>query len=403
MLNLNKAVLLMMTTTPYRSIFILTAIFALRMLGLFMILPILSLYAQNLNNITPLLIGIALGCYGLSQALLQIPFGLLSDFFGRKPVIIAGLLLFILGSLIAANGHSILTLILGRTLQGSGAIGSVLIALATDLTPAENHSKAMAIMGIGIGGSFFVAMLVGPVIYSYWSIQGIFYLTTILALLCLIFFIPKLPSIAPKPQDPRLIGRKLQEIFILPNLLRCNYGVFTLHAILTACFVIIPINLQQHGITPNQQWKVYLPVMLAAFIVVFPIISLAEKKKITKSLFICTIISLMIGCIFLISTNQNLIKIIIGLWILLTAFAILEANLPALVARFAPSTSKGTAMGVYSTSQFLGIFIGGISGGWLYGQFQAVGIGSFCLVLCLVWLLISFEMTNPHKIKQYIA
>jgi len=395
----------MMNTLPYRSIFILSAIFTLRMLGLFMVLPILALYAQNLPRSTPLLLGLALGCYGLSQALLQIPFGLLSDFWGRKPLIVFGLVLFILGSLIAAHGHSFFTLIMGRTLQGSAAIGSVLMALATDLTPPEHHSKAMAIIGIGIGASFFIAMLLGPLIYSYWSIDGIFYLTAILAFLCLIFLVPKLPAKTSSMGSKHYssISQKLKDIITLPDLLRCNFGIFALHAILTACFVTIPINLQQLGIDPNQQWKIYLPIILAIFVIVFPVLALAEKKKITKPLFIGTIISLMIAFVFLLPTHQNLTQFIFSLWILLTTFSILEANLPALVARFAPTTSKGTAMGVYSTSQFFGIFIGGITGGWLYGQFHAIGISGFCIILCLIWLLITFNMSNPHKTKEIIA
>lgn len=392
----------MLKTTPYRSIFILTAIFGLRMLGLFMVLPILSLYAQNLTETTPLLIGTALGCYGLSQAMLQIPFGLLSDFCGRKPIIVAGLLLFILGSIIAANSQSIITLILGRTLQGSGAIGSVLIAFATDITSAKNHSKAMAIIGIGIGASFFIAMLTGPIIYGIWSLQGIFYLTAILAFLCLIFFVPRLPNI-PIETKQKNIKHNLKQALTLSNLLRCNFGIFALHAVLTACFISIPIKLQQFGFSATQQWKLYLPIMILTALMVFPLLALAEKKQITKIMFNLTIVSLMIASIALMVIKLSLIGLAIWLWVFLTSFSILEANLPAFVARFAPSSGKGTAMGVYSTSQFFGIFVGGISGGWLYGHYQSAGVGIFCLTLSIIWLLTALNMSNPHKATQNIA
>jgi MFS family permease len=394
-----------MTSVPYRSILILSAIFTLRMLGLFMVLPILALYAQKLPHSTPFLIGLALGAYGLSQALLQIPFGLLSDFFGRKPLIVFGLILFIFGSLIAASGHSFTLLILGRILQGSAAIGSVLIALATDLTPSEHHSKAMAIIGVGIGASFFIAMLVGPLIYSYWSIDGIFYLTAILAFLCLVFLVPKLPTPTTPPDNKNhtLIPQKFKDITTSPDLLRCNFGIFALHAILTACFVTMPVNLQQLGLDSNQQWKVYLPIMLATFAIVFPLISIAEKKKITKPVFLSAIIVLMVAFIMLIPPQQHLLHLTVSLWIVLTAFSILEANLPAFVARFAPTASKGTAMGVYSTSQFFGIFFGGISGGWLYGHFNTIGISSFCIVLCLIWFLFALKMSNPNKKCSIVA
>lgn len=370
-----------------------------------MVLPILAVYAQKLPDTTPLLIGIALGCYGLTQAVLQIPFGLLSDVCGRKPIIIAGLLLFIVGSFIAASGHSLTTLIIGRSLQGSAAIGSVLIALATDLTPSEHQSKAMAIIGIGIGASFFIAMLVGPVIYSYWSINGIFYLTATLALLCLIFLVPKLPSPAHTAQGihRQLIPQKLRSIATSPDLLRCNLGIFMLHAILTACFIAIPINLHQLGIAENAQWKIYLPVMLAAIAIIFPVLGITERKKITKWVFLAAIIALMIAFALLLSSTQHLSNIVLSLGMILTAFSILEANLPALVARFAPTASKGTAMGVYSTSQFLGIFVGGVTGGWVYSHFQTAGISSFCIVLCTIWLFFACTMSNPHREEEALA
>lgn len=277
-----------MNPVERRSVLVLSTIMALRMLGLFMVLPLFALYASHLPGATPILIGCSMGIYGLTQAILQIPFGALSDHVGRKKIITSGLVIFIIGSIIAALSHSIWGLILGRALQGAGAVGSTIIALIADLTRENQRTKAMAISGMTIGMSFSVAMLLGPVFSTWIQINGIFWLAAIFSFIAIILLFAFIPE-PPKPSWHVESEPNMHQLFSLlkhPELMRLNMGIFLLHAIFTASFVVIPIALQTlanlHG---NQQWYLYLPVLLLAFFLTIPCILYAEKKTLCETLF----------------------------------------------------------------------------------------------------------------------
>jgi len=387
-----------MTSTEKRAVTSLSLIMALRLMGLFMIVPIFALYAKQLSGATPLLIGVAMGIYGITQALLQIPFGLLSDRLGRRPIIVLGLLLFALGSLIAALSTSIYGVILGRALQGGGAIGSALMAMIADLTREEQRTKAMAISGMSIGLSFALAIIIGPLLTRWLPFQDLFWLSVLFSLLgTLILFTwtPKPRHLAWHPDtEPEL--KLFFTLLKNKNLLRLNSGIFFLHAIFTASFVVLPISLSTYLNWPGQeQWKLYLPVLLIAFMLSLIMISVAEKQRRVKPYFLGSIITLSLAELFLNFFYQNILLTAVGLCLFFTAFSLLEAFLPSLVSRTAPAARKGTAMGLYSCSQFLGIFAGGLLGGWLYQHQGLLSVYPLCLAFSLLWLSIAFKMNLP--------
>ena len=371
---------------------------SIRMLGLFMILPVFSVYATHMKGATPPLIGLALGLYGLTQALLQIPFGMASDRLGRKPIIVTGLLLLLLGSIVAAMAHSITLLIIGRALQGAGAIGSTVLALLADLTRDESRSKAMAFMGLSIGFAFTIAMIAGPVINSWFQLSGIFWATGVLAIVGLTLLLVAVPT-PPKPVghdcNTRLIKR-LSTAFKNTQLLCLDWSIFSLHAILTAMFIAIPIILF-HGIALSewQQIGLYLTVLITSFVFALPLIIIAEKKRKMKTIFSCAIaIIAIVELILSLSVHTTLLTTLM-LFIFFTAFTFLEATLPSWVSKIAPIRHKGTAMGVYSSSQFLGIFVGGALGGIVYSLTHLSGVFIFCTCLAVIWLIISLFMRQP--------
>lgn len=373
----------------------LAAIFALRMLGLFMIVPIFSLYAANFSHSTPLLIGIAMGCYGLTQACLQIPFGICSDRWGRKPIIAIGLLLFALGSLIAANSHSIWGIIIGRGLQGAGAVGGATSALLADLTRSEQRTKAMAIVGITIGLSFSAAMVLGPVVSAWVGISGIFWLSILFAVSGLYILWRIVPTSTNLAQTTTSIWPNLLASLQNYELLRLNFGILILHAILTASFIALPLMLQNSaGLAENHQWHIYLPTLLLAFISIYPLIKKSEKHL--KSMLILAIITLGLAELLLWSFQSSVIGIAFGLWLFFTAFTLLEAILPSTVSKLAPLHCRGTALGINSSCQFFGIFLGGSIGGWLYGHYKITDILVVCIVLAIFWLLVVCRMA-PYK------
>jgi len=381
----------------------LALIFSFRMLGLFMILPVFAIYAQNLTGTTASLIGFALGVYGLTQACLQIPFGMLSDKIGRKPVITAGLLLFAVGSVIAAMSHSIYGVIIGRALQGAGAIGSTIIAFVADLTRESERTKAMAIIGLTIGFSFTLAMAISPILNAWMGVNGIFWLTAVLAL----FGILVLYTLVPKPtslsfhRDAELEPARLGQVLKNTELLRLDFGILCLHAILTALFIIVPISLQDlAGVAESRQWMIYLPVLVLSFLCMLPFIIIAEKKQKMKPIFVGAIATLTIAQILLLIGTANEFITAIGLLVFFTAFTLLEASLPSLISKIAPKDSKGTATGVYSCCQFLGIFIGGTVGGWFYSAHNMIGVFIFSIVLALIWLAIASTMKKPIKREE---
>ncbi len=386
---------LTMTRDELKLSLSLGSIFSVRLFGMFMVLPVFSLYAAQLTNATPVLIGLAVGIYGLTQALLQIPFGMASDHLGRKPLIVFGLCLFILGSIIAAFADSITLLIIGRACQGAGAIGSTLIALLADLTRAHVRSKAMAIMGMLIGLSFFLALMLGPVLIHWLDVTGIFWCSAIMGV-CALFLLQKtVPKSLPIAENDTsdTIPDKLIDILKNPELLRLTLGIFILHAALTACFIVFPFALQsEFGLGEQQLWQVFLPILALAFIVMLPCLTWAEKKQQIKPLFLSAISLLAAACLLLSLFYSSLIGICVGLFIFMVAFAFLESTIPSLVSRYAPAKSRGTAMGLYSSAQFLGIFVGGVLGGFLYGKFAIVGVFLCAFFLVMMWLIVAWRM-----------
>lgn len=372
--------------SEYKAIIATAGIFSFRMLGLFMILPVFSLYAKQFTGATPFLIGMALGIYGLTQALLQIPFGTLSDYFPRKNIIALGLVIFAMGSVIAALSHSIWGIILGRALQGAGAIGSASIALVADLTRDEQRSIAMAIVGIVIGLSFFIAMFLGPLFNHWLGLSGIFWFSALLGL-CGIFI---LYSFIPTPARQNTISSNLREQFkpliTNVNLAKLNIGIFCLHAILTASFIAVPLFLKQVIANP---WKAYLATLFISIVIMMPLLRLAEKKQQQQLLMQFSMVLLMLSLFSLWLWHQSLYAMLISLAMFFTAFNVLEASLPSMISRTAPSASRGSAMGIYSSCQFLGIFIGGVLGGWLYSATNPATILFSCAIMAGLLLIIT--------------
>ncbi len=387
-----------MSSSEKRATWSLASIYALRMLGLFLILPVLSLFAEQLEGSTPALIGMAIGVYGISQAILQIPFGLMSDRFGRKKIIIIGLILFLIGSVVAALSSSIYGVLLGRAIQGSGAIAAPIMALVADLTQEVHRTKAMALIGLSIGVSFGVAITAGPVIAGFIGVHGIFWLIAGLSLIAIWVVRYQVPD--PKQskvhRDAELVPGQFFNILKNKELLRLNYGIFILHAILTASFVVVPLLMRDTDLLPAEHWKVYLPVFVISMAAIIPFIILAEKKRKMKPVFIGAIAALVLADLGLMQFNASLPAIIGFLWLFFTGFNLLEATLPSLISKTAPGDLRGTAMGVYSTSQFLGAGIGGGIGGWCYGEYGASGVFLFCAAAALSWLILSFSMKAPR-------
>ncbi len=387
-----------MTASEKRATWSLASIYALRMLGLFLIMPVLSLFAEQLEGSTPSLIGMAIGVYGISQAILQIPFGLMSDRFGRKKIIIGGLILFLIGSIVAALSTTIYGVLLGRAIQGSGAIAAPIMALVADLTQEVHRTKAMALIGLSIGVSFGVAITAGPIIAGFIGVHGIFWLIaglSFIAIFVVRFLVPD-PQKSKKHRDAELVPNQFLNILKNTELLRLNYGIFVLHAILTASFVVLPLLMRDAGLVPNEHWKVYLPVFVVSMAAIIPFVIVAEKKRKMKAVFIGAIATLVLADLGLMQFSSTLIGIIGFLWLFFTGFNLLEATLPSLVSKTAPGDLRGTAMGVYSTSQFLGAGMGGGIGGWCYGQMGASGVFLFCAIVAFTWLLLSLSMKPPR-------
>ena len=315
-----------------RTISTLALIYALRMFGLFMVLPVIALYGSDYEGASPALLGIAIGAYGLTQALLQLPFGVWSDRIGRKPVILIGLILFTLGSAVSAMADSIWMLIMGRAMQGAGAVASTLMALMTDLTREENRTKAMATIGASIGLSFTLAMVLGPILAAWFGLSGLFTLTAILSVLAMVLLFTVVPT--PKQQvrsrDARAFVHQLADVFADRQILRLSYGIFALHSILVACFVAVPVLLKNAGLIQSDHWQVYMPVMLVAFICMVPFIIVAEKKFKMKEVLALAVAILIISVCSLYVSAGSLFGLISSLWLFFLAFNILEASLPSL-------------------------------------------------------------------------
>lgn len=394
-----------MTAGERRAAVSLAGVFAVRMLGLFMILPTFALYARELEGYTALLAGLAIGIYGLSQGLLQIPMGMLSDRIGRKPVIIGGLLVFGAGSVIAAMADSVYGVIAGRALQGAGAIASAVMALAADLTREDQRMKVMAVIGMSIGMSFALALILGPLLHGWFGISGIFWVTAGLALLgivLVVFRVPK-PVVSRFHRDTNVDPALFKKALTDGQLLRLDLGVLILHMIMTATFMAIPLILkQQMGLAAEDHWRVYLPVLILSIVLIMPLVIQAEKKRLMKQILIGAILGLGLACAGMYGWHQNLGGLVLMLVLFFTAFNLLEASLPSLVAKIAPVTHKGTAMGAFSTAQFLGAFLGGLAGGWLSQEYGLAGVFLGNAVLSSVWLVFALTMRQPHYLSSYL-
>lgn len=377
----------------------LAAVFSVRLLGLFMIYPVFATYAKGLADATPYKIGLALGIYGLTQGLLQIPFGLLSDRIGRKTMIVLGLVLFGIGSAIAALASSIDGVIIGRAIQGGGAVGSVILACVADLTAEENRTKAMALVGITIGISFMVAVVAGPIAAGAIGVAGIFWLTAVLAMvgIAITLFVVPSPPRATIHRDAETVPAMLGTILCDRELLRLDFGIFALHAMLTASFLAVP-NLLEHSlrVTAHDQWIVYLPVLVVSVAAMVPVIIIAEKYRRMKAVLVAAIVTLAASQIMLWAEPGRLYVVLAAVILFFSGFNIMEASLPSLITKTAPPDARGTASGIYSSCQFLGIFIGGVVGGWAHQAGGATGLFAFTTMLAVLWLAVAVSMKPPR-------
>ena len=374
------------------------------MLGLFMVLPVMSIYFDQYQQASAFLLGLALGIYGLTQAILQIPLGLLSDKIGRRPVILGGLLMFILGSVVAATAETAIGVVIGRALQGAGAIASTLMALVTDLTAEQNRTKAMASIGGSIGISFAVAMVLGPVVAANFGLAGIFWLTAALGLIGAVIVFKAIPKTFSMRQnretqtDLQQLGNLLRE----PSLMRLNMGIFFLHLTLMAAFVVIPnVLVQQLAINPDQLWWVYLSLLGGGFIAMLPAMIFAEKRNAQKKIFVLAVALMTLAMLVLGSTDGAVLTVSM-LFIYFAAFNLLEALLPSWLSKVCPVGNRGTAMGIYSSWQFLGTFTGGILGGFALANVGIDGLFWLLGLMLLFWCFIAATMASPKPLQTLI-
>ena len=360
-----------------------------------MILPVLAIYAEQLDGSTPALMGLALGIYGVTQAAFQIPFGLMSDKFGRKPIIYFGLTIFIIGSLIAAIADTINGVIIGRALQGAGAIAAVVLALTSDLTRENQRAKAMAGIGMTIGLAFILALIAAPLLQSYIGVKGLFVLTALLAGLSLLLIWKVLPTpVQTHNLEVRAIPRKMLSLLKHPQLLRLDIGIFILHFVLTAMFVVVPIILLEQAELPSQEhWRVYVPALLGSVLFMLPMIILSSRKKLLMRIFRAAICLILFAQCLLMWRPLGVAGMTICLFFFFWGFNLLEAMLPSLVSRVAPAAGKGSAMGVYNTFQFMGVFLGGFLGGYIYGAAGVFAVFAVCGLLLVAWIWV--VQTSP--------
>jgi len=371
------------------------------MLGLFLILPVFAVHAMHLKGGGDhTLVGIALGAYGLTQGVLQIPYGMASDRYGRKRIIILGLVLFALGSFIAAIGDDIYVIIAGRAIQGAGAISAPVMAFLADLTREQHRTKAMALVGSSIGLMFALSLVGSPILYRHIGMGGIFVLTGVLALLAIWVVVSVVPeeALVKIEAEEHVEPARLGDVLRNPDLLRLNFGIFSLHVVQMAIFVVVPLALvSAGGLSVDQHWKVYLPVVLTSFLLMLPPIFYAEKKDAIKPVFLASIalmVLVQLGFVFALQNFTALVILLLGFFV---AFNILEASLPSLVSRTAPGRAKGTALGVYNTTQSLGLFVGGAAGGWLMQHQGQVPVFVFGTALVALWGISAAGMRVPRR------
>lgn len=386
-----------MTAGERRAVVTLASLFSLRMIGLFMIMPVFALYGRELAGATPVLIGLAIGVYGLAQALLQIPLGLLADRMDRKKLILAGLLMFVGGGVVAALSDHIHGVILGRAIQGAGAISGVVMALLADLTREEQRTKAMASIGASIGVSFGLAFVLGPWLAGLFGLHGLFWSTAVLGLagMAVCFWLVPRP-VHHVAHTPASYGQQLRASLGHAELLRLNAGIFVLHAVMTACFTVLPVLLLQNGGLPAARhgW-VYLPVLFGSFMAIVPAIIMAERRRKMRPVFLSAIAILAAGLSLLAGFHGSLWALVGGMLVFFVGFNLLEALLPSLVSKLCPPGGKGTAMGIYSSSQFLGAFAGGVLGGLVQAHYGVAVLFAVLAGLAVVWWGLAVRMPDP--------
>ncbi|MCX7897392.1 MAG: MFS transporter [Rhodocyclaceae bacterium] len=374
-----------MTAAERRTGAVLAAIFGLRMLGLFLLLPVFALLAQDLSGgENHALVGFALGAYGITQALLQIPFGIASDRWGRKPVIVAGLLLFAGGSFLAAAATDLVTLIIARIIQGAGAISAAVTALAADLTREAHRTKVMAMIGASIGLVFAGSLVIAPPLAAWLGLSGLFLLIGVLALIAIGLLLAAVP---PAPPPSRAPLPPFRQVFWDARLARLNLGVFMLHLMQTALWVVVPAHLVAHGLPQHAHWSVYLPALLASFAIMVPAIIAAERHGRLTFVYRGAIGALLLAEIGLLAAPTPPWATGCVLFVFFTGFNILEAIQPSWISRLAPAAAKGAALGIYNTVQSAGLFCGGALGGWLAQRYGAVMVPAVCAFFAFVWLL----------------
>ena len=391
-----------MTPGELRATWGLGTVFSLRMLGMFMVLPVLTTYGMALQGASEALIGLAIGIYGLAQAIFQVPFGLLSDRIGRKPLIVGGLAIFVLGSIIAALSDSIWGIILGRALQGSGAIAAAVMALLSDLTREQNRTKAMAFIGVSFGVTFAIAMVAGPVITHQLGLHALFWMIALLATLAIALTIWVVPNSRDHVlnRESGMVKGSFKLVLANPKLLKLNFGIMCLHILLMSTFVALPGQLEAAGLAPADHWKVYLATMLISFVSVVPFIIYAEVKRRMKQVFLLCVVLLLIAEIVLWGSGTWFWELVLGVQIFFIAFNLMEALLPSLISKESPAGYKGTAMGIYSTSQFIGVAIGGALGGWVDGLFDSQTVFLAGALLSTLWLLVATTMKEPPYVSS---
>ena len=383
-----------MNSTERLFTFKVSLIMGVRMLGLFMLFPVMSVYAGEYDHSSPLLIGLAIGIYGLTQALFQIPFGYFSDRYGRKPLLILGLCIFFIGSILSANSTDIIFVVVGRALQGGGAISAVLMAFLADSVSEQSRVKANAFVGFQIGLVFMLSLIIGPIITSSVGLSGLFWIIGLLSVVA-ILIVFTLPY--SKPKKYYCLSITAFSEVLNSKLLSLDFSVFSLHMILSSGFIVMPLLIVENNIvTMVDNWQLYIPAMLFSFIGMLPLIILSERYKKTKPILLSCIVILILSQGMFFTLNLNFKVFLVILTIFFIAFNSIEAILPSLLSRTASTSKRGLAMGIFSTSQFLGTFFGGAIGGLIYNIYDLNSVFLLSIFVSIIWWFIMIAF--PHKV-----